>query len=223
MEKEIPEMKFKRSSLVMATVLVGVSMIASEASAALTVTALGTASPVGHPATVGMTAFGLDPQPLLTNVTQVAAPTGGFVTFDNPISHRRVVPGGGWATWSHGYTGDVYFTTNPSVTLTLPAGTVGFYLYAEPNFNQTPTGITVTATNSIGDVESLTQTMSWNADARGWAFNSTAPITSITVTDLDPAATGGFAVGEFGIAVPAPGALALLCMAGVLGSRRRRM
>ncbi len=46
--------------------------------------------------------------------------------------------GRGWATWSNGYKGDVYwayqhFGKATTVTLTLPRGTRAFYFYAEPD------------------------------------------------------------------------------------------
>ena len=89
---------------------------------------------------------------------------------------------------------------------------------------QAPTGFSVTAMNDLGESQSLSQDIAWQADAKGWAISSTAAITTITVTALDlPAAGGNFAVGEFGIAnIPAPGALALLGLAGMIGGTRRR-
>jgi hypothetical protein len=42
--------------------------------------------------------------------------------------------GSGWATWSHEYTGDIYFSNYAkSQSITLPAGTKAFYFYVEPN------------------------------------------------------------------------------------------
>src|SRR5207253_8880873 len=93
-----------------------------------------------------MTAFGTDSQPN-GPVTSVTSPTGGSITFDQSLNHTQV--GTGWATWSNGYTGDVYTCTatesTPCTTLviTLPANTVAFYFYVEPNRFAT---FTVTAT-----------------------------------------------------------------------------
>lgn len=64
----------------------------------------GTAAP---PPTLGpysMTPFPADGQPT-GPVTAVAGPTGPL-GFDQSVDHTTV--GAGWATWSHGYTGDVY-------------------------------------------------------------------------------------------------------------------
>src|SRR5690606_37072272 len=55
-----------------------------------------------------VTPFALDPRALGASVTTAASPLGGELTFDVPLIHRRV--GSGWANWSHGYDGDVYFT-----------------------------------------------------------------------------------------------------------------
>ena len=92
----------------------------------------GTAAP---PATLGpytMTPFADDTRPVFDDVSSVPAPTGGVVGFSPDLNHREI--GNGWATWSHGYTGDVYYTNGAtSATMTLPAGTKAFYFYAEPN------------------------------------------------------------------------------------------
>lgn len=63
-------------------------------------------------------------------------------SFSNPLNHRQI--GNGWATWSHGYTGDVYYEQSNTVTITLPAGTRAFYLYIEGN-NFGTANITATA------------------------------------------------------------------------------
>ena len=90
------------------------------------------------PATLGpytMTPFGLDPQTIGVNVPGVSDPAG-TIGFTPDLNHDRI--GQGWATWSHGYTGDVYDTFDngsedpTQATITLPAGTKAFYFYAEP-------------------------------------------------------------------------------------------
>jgi hypothetical protein len=149
------------------------------------------------PATLGpytMTAFGPDPQlvnqgPVVTSVNDPA----GTVSFSPPLNHSTV--GNGWATWSHGYTGDVYWTTGSTITMTLPAGTRAFYFYAEPN---TFDFFEVTATAQDGTTSGPIQVQG-NSGATYFGFYSTGTpnIESITVTTTD---TTGFAVGEFGIA-----------------------
>ena len=86
-----------------------------------------------------MTPFGPDPQPLCpdegSRVTGVTDPAG-TIGFSQEVGHDQAT-GPCWATWSHGYTGDVYDTLSSldptSPTISLPAGTRAFYLYAEPN------------------------------------------------------------------------------------------
>jgi hypothetical protein len=155
----------------------------------------GTAAP---PATLGgytMTPFGVDSQ-ALGNVSGVTGPTGS-IGFTPALSHDTV-PSGGWATWSHGYTGDVYDTAETAdptqATIMLPAGTKAFYLYAEPNdFDN----FTVQATAQDGTTSGPV-TVQGNSGAQYFGFYGTgdATIASITITCND---ISGFAVGEFGI------------------------
>jgi hypothetical protein len=158
------------------------------------------------PATLGgytMTPFGLDPQPVCPNegsiVTGVTGPTG-TIGFSQALSHDRATVAC-WATWSHGYTGDVYdtlLTADPTqVTITLPAGTRAFYFYAEPNVFDV---FDVTATSPDGTTSGPVQVQG-NSGAKYFGFYGTgdATIASIIVTTTDAT---GFAVGEFGIFVP---------------------
>jgi hypothetical protein len=149
------------------------------------------------PATLGpytMTAFGPDPQPVNQgpDVTSVNDPAG-TVSFSPALNHSTV--GNGWDTWSHGYTGDVYWTTGSTITITLPAGTRAFYFYAEPN---TFDVFEVTATAQDGTTSGPIQVQG-NSGAKYFGFYATGTpnIESIMVTTTD---TTGFGVGEFGIA-----------------------
>src|SRR3954471_1193621 len=91
----------------------------------------GTGAP---PDTLGpdsMTPFPASATPTFVDVGGVAGPAGG-ISFTPALNHR--LAGLNWGTWSHGYGGDVYYSTGAtSVTVTLPDNTSAFYLYAEPN------------------------------------------------------------------------------------------
>ncbi|MDX6414850.1 MAG: hypothetical protein QOH23_2260 [Gaiellaceae bacterium] len=152
----------------------------------------GTGAP---PSTLGpytMTAFGVDPRPTGNTVTDVTGPTG-TVGFSPSLTHSTV--GNGWATWSNGYTGDVYWTgTASTITITLPAGTGAFYLYAEPN-QLSPFDVQATAQDgTTSDAVSV----DGNGGAEYFGFYGTGGATIVTVT-VTTADTTGLGVGEFGI------------------------
>lgn len=167
------------------------------ASAAVLFANLGTNTP---PASVGshtLTPFDQAVQAAIPNFTNVSvipgSPIGGDLTI-NPTSNKRTI-GSGWATWSHGYTGVVYYNNGGTqATLTLPANTKAFYFYVESDAFGT---YDFTAISNSG-VSSGAVAVTGNAGANGFAFYSTAgeSISSITVS---VAGTSGFAVGEFGI------------------------
>jgi hypothetical protein len=160
----------------------------------------GTGAP---PSTLGgftMSPFGADSQPSCgapgSSVTSVTGPTGA-IGFNQAVNHD--IAGLCWATWSNGYTGDVYGTDTStdvsSVTITLPANTGAFAFYAEPNQLAV---LTITAT-SVGGTTSGPVSVDGNGGAKYFGFYGVggAKVASITVTTNDPL---GFAVGEFGIA-----------------------
>ena len=163
-----------------------------------------------------MTAFAADARPLDTFYSGVTSPLGGTVGFSPNLKHATI--GNGWATWSHGYAGDVYKTAEgiTTATLTMPSATTAFYLYAEPN-NMSVYSIAVTSASST-----TTRSVNGDAGANGFGVYADAgdTISSISIV-ADPGANG-FAVGEFGIAssaVPEPGQLAsgLVLLVGAAG------
>ena len=158
---------------------------------------VGTGAP---PATLGgypMTAFGLDSRALGEQVSSITDPAG-TILLSPSLVHLRV--GTGWATWSHGYGGDVYFSgfptggDDPTVELTLPPSTKAFAFYAEPN---TFGSFSVEAIASDG-TSSEPVNIQGNSGARYFGFygRDGKTLSSVTVTASDPR---GFAIGEFQI------------------------
>jgi MYXO-CTERM domain-containing protein len=194
------------------------------ARADITGVTLGTAAP---PSTLGgysMTPFATDTSPIGTPTTTLTTPDG-TLTFATPFGHYTV--GDGWATWSNGYTGDVYTNyTSFSQTMTLSPGAGAFIFYTEPdNF------ATYTFTAKASDGTTITQDIAGDAGAAGFGFYTSAgtTLTSVTVSSSDD-----FAVGEFSIApaissaTPEPsnfifGGLAGLAGLGYAWRRRREM
>lgn len=194
----------------------GVAITATSLSAQITGVSGSTATPPAVFGGYAMTPFVLDPQPF-GNTTSVASPLGGLLSFSSSLNHVRV--GSGWATWSNGYTGDVYWTGATSVTFTLPTLTSAFYFYAEPDqfsvFNITATsGTTILAEDVNG---------SSGAKFFGFFTDGSTSLTTISITTTDQT---GFAMGEFGIAqgrsaavspVPEPSTYALFGAASLVG------
>ncbi|MBN2024309.1 MAG: hypothetical protein JW809_16115 [Pirellulales bacterium] len=164
-----------------------------QAAGAIVGVSLGTSAPPGALGAFTMTAFPDDTGLLGVNVSSLASPLGGDLAFSPSVNHRQI--GAGWATWSHGYTGDVYFSNGAtSVTLSMPAETGAFYFYAEPNPFALHTFVTVETASGV----SVTQDIHGSSGAAGFGFYTTDladVLSSITVSsDVD------FALGEFGIA-----------------------
>ncbi len=197
--------------------VVAVLALAAGSQAAIQVVDLGTGAP---PASIGgytMVAFGDDTRSTGTIVSGVDGSEGspfGAIGFSPDLNKRSI--GDGWGTWSHGYTGDVYWTGGgQSVTITLAPGTGAFYFYAEPN-NFGEHVITAVSGNTTLSIPVI-----GDSGANGWGFytDDFSALTSITISSE----TNDFAIGEFGAArVPAPGAGALaLAGLGMIARRRR--
>jgi hypothetical protein len=154
----------------------------------------GTAAPPGTLGPYAMTAAAADPRPVDTTVSDTTLPDG-TMAFSPSVTHLTT-PDGGWATWSNGYAGDVYFDTGTSLTMTLPSGTGAFYFYAEPNVFAT---FTVQATAQDGTTSGPVS-VSGDGGATYLGFYGTGGAQVKTITVTTDAAAAGFAVGEFGVA-----------------------
>jgi len=175
------------------------------------------------PPTLGpyeMTPFAPDDRPLWEWVTDVPSPLGGAVEFSVPLQH--LLDGYGWAYWGHGYGGDIYATwgTADTVTMELPEETRAIYFYAS-QYTTTYRPIVAMA----DDGTTIEQIVHPYEGAKYFGFYQDDPAgPPIQWIEVYSPTTGLVAVGEFGIAVPAPGALALLGIAGAMrfSVRRRR-
>jgi len=146
-----------------------------------------------------MQTFASDPSDEYSSADHVDGPTGA-ITFDTWLTHRLV--GSGWATWSNGYTGDVYSNDTTlddgsiQTTITLPPGTGAFYLYAEPNIFE---DFAMSATAQDGTT-SGTLTVQGHSGAQYFGFYSNAGVPLTTVHVTDGGGDSAMAIGEFGIA-----------------------
>lgn len=158
---------------------------------------------------------------LFTDTFSTPGAEGTLITFNPAVNVRQV--GSGWATWSGGYTGNVFYpsgATSLTVDFTVPGGPnwiIAAQLYAEPN----PFGVfdISAAAGDWGGATSptITQAVDGNGGASGWGFYSPDSfIRSITITsDVD------FAIGDLAttLFIPAPGPVAIIAFAAI---RRRR-
>ncbi len=143
------------------------------------------------------------------------------VTLDSLLDVYQV--GGGWLTWSNGYTGkvlhlDTEIWMTKTVQLLLPAETLAFYLYVQPNvFDEFL--FTISAANSLGSTSFDNVMIEGDSGAKGFGFYTTEPLfpiesISVTITGDNADDAGGFAIGQFGIdgvpGVPDGGATAVL-------------
>jgi hypothetical protein len=123
----------------------------------------------------------------------------GWVGFSSEHQHKLI--GVGWATWSHGYTGDVYTNTDMQddgsyvTTITPPAKTGAFYLYAEPDVWDE-----YVFTVSSGNASSGPITVNGDSGAAYFGFYITPGHSLGTIRVVETGYDSGMAIGEFGIA-----------------------
>ena len=160
----------------------------------------GTAAPTATLGPYTMTPFPVDTRPLGEYFDFVDSPLGGIVGFSPDVVHFAISTTQGWPNWSHGYTGDVYWTSTgvSSVELTLPAQTGAFYFYAQPRSNSGLVNITASSNSTT-----ISQDVDSNGGASYFGFyaDGTDTLSSITITSITSSTSDiDFAVGEFGIA-----------------------
>ena len=167
-------------NLIASSLAAGFLLLASfETQAAIFAVNGGTAAPAATLGPYTMTPFGPDnTNPLSAPSSNVPSPLGGDLGLSPAQNHHTI--GSGWATWSHGYTGDVYSDLSSTVMqLTLPANTGAFYFYAEPNpFSD----ILITAESQDGTI--LNELVQGNSGASYFGFYGTSgdSIALITVS-----------------------------------------
>ena len=175
-----------------------VCAFASTSHAAVLFSNLGTGAPPATISTYTLAPFDQAPQaaiPNFTNVTLIpGSPIPGNLTTAASVNKRTI--GSGWATWSHGYTGVVYYSNGAStIVMNLPPSTGAFYFYAEPN---NFASYIISAVTDSG-VSSGNITVQGNSGANGYAFYTTAGESILTITVTAAQGASGFAIGEFGI------------------------
>jgi len=139
-----------------------------------------------------------------TNVTSIPGDYYGGTVGTSDVVNKRTI-GDGWATWSNGYKGAVYFydggeESKPRtestlyLELTLPAGLTGFYFYIEPD-DVGP--FTVQAYSDSGTTSGAISVNGFHG-ANGLAFFSDNCDTLSYIDIYMDSSSGGFSIGEFG-------------------------
>ena len=157
---------------------------------------LGTGAPPAIYEGYTMTTTEPDTTPLFTDVTEAPGLAGEDpILFSSSTNHRKI--GSGWATWSHGYTGSVYYETSREIDLEIPEQTCAFIFYLEPN-NFATFAMNVSYSDGYSIVESITGA----SGATGFAISKHNPESfpsSVNIYDVTGGANG-FAFGEFSMA-----------------------
>jgi hypothetical protein len=173
---------------------------------------------VGGPFTETATFPGI---PVFTSVNSLTLDGGTSLTFGSAVNKRTI--GIGWASWSGGYTGDVFFSNGATSVAAGISPIDAFGLELEPNPQQVITMSLILNDGSVVTQE-ITQDVDGDAGAKffGWVG---AGIVSFTMSAATDFAFGRFVEAEVdtGTNIPEPGSLLLLIGGlGVLGAAARR-
>jgi hypothetical protein len=170
----------------------------------VTLPAPGTGAP---PATLGgytMYAFPPDARAESSMVSTVPFWNGDSLGLATTPAYLNDI-GGAWATWSHGYSGPVYWTDSMDAEqqmLMFPANIKAFYMYIQPNFRGDSFDFTFTAG---GQTTKLTISGDGGAQYVGvYADGINEYLDSLLIMDLSQGDSEGFAIGEFASDVPPP-------------------
>lgn len=135
----------------------------------------------------------LDDRTELSMVSDLPTPWGNSLGFSPDVSHRTV--GSSWGTWSHDYTGSLYFTEYASeLDMTFPDNVCALIFYLEPN-----NFATFNFNVSYSDGWFIDLNIDGFAGATGFAVSlhdEHGFPTGVNILNTDGAAAG-FAVGEF--------------------------
>jgi hypothetical protein len=179
-----------------------------------------------------MTPFGRSLGTIPSSTVNSATDLGLTVQFSGAVE-QTTVGAGGWAGWSHGYTGTVWHTafsaTKTSITLTLPTGTKAFYFYAMPGAASGSYNVSLDTVEAAqgGTVTKLVDVFS-GAHFFGAYTTAGSSLTQLTIS-VPGVVNDGFAFGEFGIyndnagggAVPEPTSMAIFGLSGLAFVARR--
>jgi hypothetical protein len=146
----------------------------------------------------------ISPAADFTDITTLPSSLGNVV-FNVP--HNQRVIGGGWGSWSHGYTGQVFYTNGATAaSYRFPAGTAGADMYVEPNpFSPQ----TFTATGHCSD--GTTATVVFDAEGLSGANHFGFFVQpGFELNQIDISATSDYAMGEIRVGARA-------CVSGMVG------
>ena len=155
---------------------------------------------------------GGEPYETVTHIDYGFGGESGTIHFP-PHSLRHI--GSGWAHWSHGYEGEVFYSNGAvAVTYTFEGDAVGaFDAYLSPNWE--PNGYVVTAHGSEGGEATVEFEMLGIQEATHFGFFATGE----AIVAVKVMGSKDYAIGEWRVGVPAPATAALLSIAGLYGRR----
>ena len=161
---------------------------------------------ITHVGGVPVQPFDLAPQAAIpsgtagvTTIPGVPASVTGSLTVA-PGVRTQTMPGTWNSVWANGYTGPLFHVTPRTATLTLPPHTTAFHVFAEPDTVGT---LDITATTDSGATSGAVTVV---ATAQPPAANSIPGFGFFTTTQgefiqtITINASGGFAIGRFGMA-----------------------